>query len=271
MLTPNRKGLSALPGDIFYTLNMDVNYQAGLIWSRDPQFRLIYHPTANVAAGLSIEAPEQYIGGSGGGGVVTLPAAFQPNNYFNLVNNGTTVFLVPNLHPDFIGKIAWDKAFADGRAMHLEVAGIVRSFKVYNPNSRRHFGTVAGGGSLNFSFDIVKNLKVLSNNYWSDGGGRWIFGLAPDLIVRGDGSLSPVHAGSTVSGLEGTWRNTQLFGYYGGVYIGRNVAQDFVSGAFIPIGYGYSGSPNTQNRAIQQITGGFIQSSGRIPSTARWL
>jgi len=75
MLTPNRKGLSPLPSDLFYSQNIDVNYQAGLVWSRDPQFRIIYHPNNNVAIGISLENPEQYIGGSAGGGVVTLPSA----------------------------------------------------------------------------------------------------------------------------------------------------------------------------------------------------
>ncbi len=30
LLTPNRKGISPLPGDIFYTQDTDTNYQAGL-------------------------------------------------------------------------------------------------------------------------------------------------------------------------------------------------------------------------------------------------
>ena len=40
LFTPNRKGLSPVPSDIFYTQNMDTNYQVGLIWSRQSQFRL---------------------------------------------------------------------------------------------------------------------------------------------------------------------------------------------------------------------------------------
>ena len=64
MLTPNRTGLSANPSDIFYSQDMDTNYQVGLIWSRQAQFRLIYHPTATVAAGISIEDGDQYYGGA---------------------------------------------------------------------------------------------------------------------------------------------------------------------------------------------------------------
>src|SRR5579863_1538301 len=49
MLTPNRRGLSALPGDLFYSQDMDVNYQNGLTWSRQPQIRFIVHPNDKVA------------------------------------------------------------------------------------------------------------------------------------------------------------------------------------------------------------------------------
>jgi len=49
MLTPNRKGLSALPADLFYSQVIDVNYQNGLVWSRNPQFRFIVHPTEKIA------------------------------------------------------------------------------------------------------------------------------------------------------------------------------------------------------------------------------
>ena len=57
LLTPNRKGLSPLPSDIFYTQNMDTNYQVGLVWTRAPQFRFIAHPNENVAFGVALENP----------------------------------------------------------------------------------------------------------------------------------------------------------------------------------------------------------------------
>ncbi len=66
MEVPNRKGISPLPSDIFYTQNMDTNYQVGLVWTRQTQFRFIAHPNDNLAFGVSFENPQQYIGGSGG-------------------------------------------------------------------------------------------------------------------------------------------------------------------------------------------------------------
>jgi hypothetical protein len=262
MLTPNRKGLSPLPSDIFYTQNVDVNYQAGLVWGRQPQVRFIYHPNKSVALGLSLENPEQYIGGSAGGGLITLPAALV-TPYANELNNGNTSLNVPNVHPDIVTKVAFDTKVND-HSLHLELAGVLRTFRVYNPLTRKHYAATGGGGSVNLNLELVKNLRFVSNNFYSDGGGRWIFGQAPDLIVRGDGSPSLVHSGSTVTGFEAqATKNTQIYGYYGGVYVQRNVAIDPANGNFI--GYGYAGSPSGQNRVIHQATFGFTRTFWRDP------
>src|SRR5581483_7767641 len=126
MMTPNRKGLSPLPSDIFYTQDMDTNYQAGLVWSRQTQFRFIFHPNEKWALGLSLENPEQYIGGSNGAGTITPPAAFA--SAISQFNNGTTNYSAPNLHPDIVFKGAYDGHVGD-KLMHVEAAGLVRSFK----------------------------------------------------------------------------------------------------------------------------------------------
>ena len=257
MLTPNRKGLSALPGDLFYSQVVDVNYQEGLVWSRNPQFRFIVHPNDKIAMGLSLENPEQYIGGSGGGGLVTLPAALA-TPYAKQLNDGTTTLSVPDVHPDVIAKVAFDP----GSRAHLELAGLFRTFKVYNPLDLNHYTSHGYGGSANVNFELAKGFRVVSNNYWSDGGGRWIFGQAPDLIVRPDGSLSPIHAGSTVDGFELQARNTLVYAYYGATFIRKDLAIDATGK---PIGYGYSGSPNSQNRSIHEPTFGLTQTFWRDP------
>ena len=73
---------------------------------------------------------------------------------------------------------------------------------------------------------MFKGFRLLTHNFWSDGGGRYIFGQAPDLIARADGSISLIHASSTVSGFEYTNKKTMIYAYYGGLYVGRNVAID---------------------------------------------
>ena len=46
LITPGRTGISPLPGNLFFSQDIDVNYQAGLVWGRIPEFRFVYRPTA---------------------------------------------------------------------------------------------------------------------------------------------------------------------------------------------------------------------------------
>ncbi len=263
MLTPDRTRISALPGNLFYSQVLDVNYMAGLTWTRQAGMRVLYHPGKTVTLGLSLENPDQYIGGSAGGSGITLPnalAALAPAQLDNAPNIGVanTVLAVPTVHPDIIAKVAFDPS----ARLHFEVAGIERTFKVWNPNTTGpgalQYSTVAGAGAqVGINAEIFKNFRLITTNYWSDGGGRYLFGQAPDLMVRADGSLSTIHSGGTVDGFEARTlkNNLLLYAYYGGIYIGRNTAFD-INGT-TRIGYGYLGSPNSQNRAIQEFTFGF--------------
>jgi hypothetical protein len=258
LITPGRTGISPLPSNVFYTQDIDVNYQLGLVWGRIPEFRLVYHAPGNKAhLALALDNPEQYVGGSAGGPIPTFPAAL--TNYpGGQLNNGATTTGVPNVAPDVIVKAAFDPS----TKAHFEVAGLERQFKVWNPINQQHYSSTGAGVSFNANFEIVKGLRIVTNNFWSDGGGRYIFGQVPDLIARADGSLSPIHTGSTVSGFEYTNKNTKLYGYYGFVWAGRNTALD-TNGKLI--GYGYSGSPSSNNRTIQEITLGATQTFWQDP------
>jgi hypothetical protein len=262
MLTPNRNGLSALPADIFYSQLMDTNYQLGLTWSRQTQFRFIVHPTETIAAGLSFESAEQYIGGTNGIGAVTIPSALA-TAYGTELDNGGTTLTVPNVHPDIIGKISFDPKSSNGLHQHIEIAGLFRTFKTYNPVSGNNYNAHGYGGSVNVNFELFKNFHIVSNNFFSDGGGRYIFGQAPDLIVRADGSLSAVHAGSTVDGFEYQFGPALLYAYYGGLYTRKNYDIDPATGK--PVGWGYPGSGATQNRIIQEPSFGLTQTFFKDP------
>ena len=41
--TAGRKGISSLPSDVFISNHVDVNYQLGILWARQPGFRVLYH------------------------------------------------------------------------------------------------------------------------------------------------------------------------------------------------------------------------------------
>jgi hypothetical protein len=251
MMTPNRKGISALPADIFYSQVIDVNYMIGLPWDRTAGARVLYHPNNKITFGFSAENPDQYIGGSGGGPSITLPAALT-SLAGGQFDNASNVLVTPNVHPDFIAKLAFDPS----SRVHVEVAGLERTFQDWNPTTGVHFKKAGGAGSLNASLEVVKNLRLISTNFWSDGGGRYLFGNAPDVVIRADGSISPIHSGGTVDGFEAqVSKKLLLYAYYGAVYIGRNVAVD-ANGTSL-VGYGYRGSSNSQNRAVQEGTFGF--------------
>ncbi len=273
LLTPGRKGISPLPGDLFYSQDIDVNYQAGLFWGRIPELRVVYHPTKTVAFAVALDSPDQYGGGSSGGGSITLPAGlatpYAAELDFGASSGGIAT---PNVAPDVIAKLAFDPY----KQVHFEIGGVERNFKVYNPGAVATSSTPAvapgtfslqgGGGFVNLHVEPFKGFRILTNNFWSDGGGRYIFGQAPDVIAHADGSLSPIHSGSTVSGFEYTQKKVMIYAYYGGIYIMRNTAIDM--GKKVPtLGYGYSGASSGQNRDIQEATFGFNQT---IWKDAKW-
>lgn len=242
-MTPNRNGLSAMPGDLFYSQDVDTNYQLGLTWARQTSFRVILHPTNNWALGVSLENPQQTLPSS----VVTpvnngtgYNSQFDTNSSntsnANAVNNPN----VPNLHPDIILKTAFD-AKPGGHQVHFDVAGLFRSFKAVNlvatpssnlSNANLVTSSIHGGGlAATMNLELVKNFRLITTGFYSYGGGRYIASTAgPDVIVRPDGNLSGVHSGSGIGGFE--WQpnpKTVIYAYYSGAYFGRNV------GALAPV------------------------------------
>ncbi len=251
-LTPNRTGLSSLPADIFYSLNVDANYEVGLTWTRSPQIRVIYHPNEHWGLGLALENPDQFVGQTG---QVTFPAALNVSGVtaqFDAANQTTT----PNLHPDVIAKIAYDADVA-GKHYHLEGAGVLTTVRVLPQLGGSNTTKTGGGASAAFNLEVFQHFRLIANGFWSDGGGRYIFGSGPDVVLSPSGSLSLVHARSGIGGFEWQATKANLFGvYYGADYFQRNFFLDTSAGAKPNtfVGFGGPGSSNAANRAIQEAT-----------------
>jgi hypothetical protein len=274
LITPGRTGISPLPGNIFFSQDIDVNYQAGLVWGRIPEFRFVFHPSSKAAIAFALDNQEQYWGGSAGGPKPLLPTGpTVVNGVAGLpgtqLNDGTTTVNAPQLLPDVIAKIALDPS----AKFHVEFGGVERQFRVAVSSTTSSFSPVVhqrmsgGGGFVNLNFQLFPGFRVLTNNYWSQAGGRYIFGQVPDMTINPDGSLSPIRTSSDVSGIEFTHKNTFLYAYYGGIYVYRDIG--LVNGAEYGYGVDATGAGSnyagaiTQNRTIQEFTIGFNQTFWR--------
>jgi len=251
LITPGRQGLSPMPGDIFFSQDVDTNYQMGLTWQRTPGFRFIVHGSDTVTAGVALENPLQYVGGA-----VVLPKAF-PVGEVDTGSGGSAVGSAsptPNVYPDIIGKIAFDPKTGKGTHQHIDGAILIRGFKTYNPTTDATFSSTGFSGSVNVVLEPVKNFKVVALNYWSKGGGRIIANTAtPDFIVNPDFSLSLVHAFDGIYGAEITAPKTTLYGYYSMDKIDKNVTVD--ADGKTPIGYGIDGSQSANNKIYETTIG----------------
>ena len=267
-LTPNRRGVGPMPGDLALTYDEDGNAQVGIPYTRAAEFRVVYHPSDHWSAGLGIENAEQYTGF--GAGEVTLPNAFaqQLASQLDPTNTNNTT---PNVAPDVLSKIAYDRDLG-GKHFHAELQGLLTAVKTtIQPAAGANFessSTVGGGFGGAFNIELVKNFRLLANGFYSDGGGRYVIGLAPSVVIRSDGSPSLVHSGTGLIGLEWQPKPKMQFGaYYGAMYAQRNFTLDTSIGAKPNsfIGFGASGSANTNNRTIQEPTFDWTQTFWRNP------
>jgi hypothetical protein len=261
-MTPNRTGIGPIPADLAITYNEDQNIGVGLPYTRAAEFRVAYHANEHWAMGVGIENSNQFIGT-----FVALPAAF--TSIGPQFDNGSQIGAA-NAFPDILSKVTYDHDFS-GRHFHAEAVGLVTgahaTVKPIGEDSFKRHSTVVGGGQIAANYELLPKLVLLGNVFWSDGGAHYLVATGPQLVVRPnaagtDISLSMVHAGAGSVGLEWRASEKEAFAvYYGADYFGRNFFPDTTNTAApgTIIGYGGPGSPNTNNRAIQQATFDWLQ------------
>ena len=249
LMTPNRRGISPVTGDIFYTNDMDGNYQAGLTWCRQAQVRAVYHATDELTFAVSAEDPDQYVGPA-----VALPGAFTATE----VDTGSAT-TQPNSVPDLLAKVALDTKVAGGLPWHAEAAGVLRTFRISTDSGAVNSDSSAEGWGASgaVSLGITKALTLVGTGYYGLGGGRYIGGNSPDFVVEGPALQGAFRIGllksaSTLLGAE--WAVAPfdtVSAYWSTVASGRRFSQQ-ANGAYV--GYGYPGSPSTNNRSIEEFT-----------------
>jgi hypothetical protein len=126
---------------------------------------------------------------------------------------------------------------------------------------------VGGGCSLAGNYELFHNFLFLLNAFWSDGGSHYLVSDGPQVVLRPNAAgtdifPSMVHAGAGLAGFEWIASKRSAFAvYYGQDYFGRNFFPDTTNTAApgTIIGYGGPGSPNTNNRVIQEYTFDWLQ------------
>jgi hypothetical protein len=259
MLTPNRVGVSPFLSEIYNTLHLDSNYQVGLTYTRQTQIRTVYHFTDKIALGFSAENPQQYSGGAG-----TFPALFntaQTDLGSSTGAGGGTA--TPTVHPDLVAKLSADAGWGE-RRWHFETAGMLTGVGILTPASVTRAARTkdireGGGISAAANMEVLRNLHVIATGFWSDGGGRYIGGLGPAFVVAQPGattspfSVQMVHSGSAIAGVEWWVNKKNVIAFtYSGAYFARTFSRDPSTGALV--GFGFAGSANSNNRAIQEGT-----------------
>ncbi|MBV9216166.1 MAG: hypothetical protein JO053_08325 [Acidobacteria bacterium] len=271
LMTPNREGAGPLNDNVFVTLNNDQAFQVGLPWARQAGIRFVYHANDNLQLAVAAENPQQFVGV----GEVIFPFAFnaQLGPQYDAANNPGA----PNLLPDVIGKVAYDSHGT--RHFHVEGGGFMRAFRnsilPVGGVSFTHNTKMGGGAFANFNLEVAKGFHLVGDVYGSAGGGRYLGGLGPDVVIV------PIQTGPTTfttaislvksySGLFGFEDKVNdkltLDGYYGIAYFERNAPADPtnpVPGRFA--GFGGTNSPNSAIRAFQQGTVGYTYTVWRDP------
>jgi hypothetical protein len=268
LMTAQKNLISMWPSDIELSQAIDTNYLAGMVWGRFPQFRLTWRPSRAFSWAASIENPEQQVGSD----LVTFPTCCTSDieAQFNIGSNQTSV---PNAAPDFVSRIALNP----NAWIHIGVGGVLRVFRNSVAPYTDSFKQAGGGVNIDAAFRVTGTTRLLAQSAFGPGLGRYIGGLAPDVVFHKDGSISPVFTRSWVAGIEQRLTSrASLGGYYSGLISDSNYSQD-VDGGYI--GFGFPGSSNSNNRKIQELTGTFStltvttesRGSAQIGIQASWL
>jgi hypothetical protein len=258
LVTEYTKGLNSKSEAVPF--NIDPNYNVGFVWTRQPGFHVVKDFGGKVALGISAEGdqilspscqnsgtgstacPSNYVVGAAGTGSGLYNGAGAPGGSTSPLTGYSY-----NLGPMFVAKLAFDPKFA-----HIELFGVSRFFRdrIY-PNAGATPASAAGaynnnaiggggGGSARFH---LGGMDLGLKGLYGDGTGRLGTSTLPDVTVRPDGALSPLHAFSGMGFLEGhATKRLDLYAYYGGDYVGRNYVNDPKGGQ---TGYGTYGENNS--------------------------
>jgi hypothetical protein len=213
----NRKGINSLVANAYLPDTIEAQYVVGLDWLRQPSLRVVKNIDNRI-----------WIAASAEGAQTTFSARNAPANFLfgcpGTSNLTSTVNYSFDKAPDIIAKLAFEPGFG-----HYELKGVARFFRdrvypgapasaagAYNDSPLG--GGVGAAASWNFARKVDFSLNALLGN----GVGRYGTSQLPDVTVRPDGTLAPLHGGQGLGMLEFNpnprWK---LYAYGGQEYAGR--------------------------------------------------
>jgi len=274
LATPYQKGL--INRNEWIPLTIDAAYTNGFIWERQPGFRVVkifspalslgvaaeqaqtLAPTCN-AAGPGAACPVNYLIGATGTNGGLYNGAGAPG----ATSSAPVTTYSYNVAPDLIAKVALDKPYG-----HFELFGISRFFRdrvfpnevlVTTTNPITGVKTVTVGGSSAGAYNdrtvgggvggsahylaYQKKINIGIEGLYGDGTQRYGDAQVPDITLRPDGQLALLHGFSALGSVEANVTpRLQLYAYYGGDYVGRNIFYNATGGEE---GYGLYNNPTS--------------------------
>ena len=219
-----KRGTEILPA------NIDAQYNAGFVWTRQYSFRVAKPIGKKFFLGASVENPETLNpAGSNLPTNVLIGSAGTGGGLYNSTANYSF-----NLAPDLIAKVAIEPGWG-----HWEVFGLGRFFRdrVYpnaptNSNGAYNDSTVAGGIGGGFRGPFAhRKLTLGLKGLYGQGVGRYGSSTIADITLHPDGQIAPLRGFSALGTVEvNPSPRLNIYSYYGGDYIYRRY--------FGKIGYG---------------------------------
>jgi hypothetical protein len=273
LATPYQKGL--INRNEWIPLTIDAAYTNGFIWERQPGFRVVKIFSPALSLGVAAEqaqtlAPTCNAAGPGACPVNYLIGATGTNGgLYNGAGAPGATSSAPvttysyNVAPDLIAKVALDKPYG-----HFELFGISRFFRdrvfpnevlVTTTNPITGVKTVTVGGSSAGAYNdrtvgggvggsahylaYQKKINIGIEGLYGDGTQRYGDAQVPDITLRPDGQLALLHGFSALGSVEANVTpRLQLYAYYGGDYVGRNIFYNATGGEE---GYGLYNNPTS--------------------------
>jgi hypothetical protein len=242
LLTTNRSGI-ALRNE-WVPATIDLQYVVGYNWARQFSLRVTKKLGNNVWAAIAAESPQTTFNVTNAPldvfGFNTSSNAMSPGSAFVLSNTPGANGVSTDLAPDLIGKVAFEPGWG-----HFEVKALGRFFR--DRTGGRNQYTEGGGGGVAAILPFLKDkLDVVLEGMAGVGIGRYASGLGPDVTLRPNATIVPLHELQTMAGVEAhPGSRLDLYLYGGDEYYGRAA---YLNAAGLPVGYG---SPRNNNSGCE--------------------